>query len=73
MERTTDQDSVAFQADEAWIDAQLDALSARYPDEWIAARRCAVIDHDADLGHLLNRVSDLAHTCVQFIHQPAPR
>jgi hypothetical protein len=73
MQRTADQDAVFFQADEAWIDTHLDALSARYPDEWIAVRQRAVIGHDPDLGHLLNQVSDLALTCVQFIHAPAPR
>jgi len=73
MQRTADQDAISFQADEAWIDAHLDTLSTHYPDEWIAVRQRAVIDHDADLGHLLNRLSNLALICVQFIHAPAPR
>jgi len=56
-----------FEADHVWIGKNLAALLASHPDQWIAVKNCQVIVSDPDLDGLLSRLTDPAHTCVEFI------
>jgi hypothetical protein len=72
MEDNMVDDTVAFEADREWIDAHIDILVQQYADYWIAVRNRRVIASEADLGALLGKVPDLAHTCVEFVSRQRP-
>jgi hypothetical protein len=61
-------ETLAFEADRTWIDANLSTLMREHAEHWIAVKDGRVIASEADLGELLSKVPDLAHTCVEFIN-----
>lgn len=63
----------AFDLDQQWIADHYDELAGQHAEEWIAVRGQQVIAHDSDLSRLLSQLSDLEHTCVEFIDRQAPR
>ncbi len=56
-----------LQADHMWVKENLETLLEQYTDQWIAVKRGKVIASDPDLGGLLSKLLDPAHTCVEFI------
>ena len=56
-----------FEADHAWVNEHLEQLQAAYLDQWIAVENGHVLDSDPDLMALKGRLTDPAHTCVEFI------
>jgi hypothetical protein len=62
-------ETLAFEADREWIDANLNVLRNQYADHWIAVKDGNVIACAADLGALLSQVPDLAHTCIEFVSE----
>jgi hypothetical protein len=65
-EQLTDE-LLAFEADHAWVNENLKTLLEQYADQWIAVKNGQVIASDPDLAGLLSKLSDPAHTCVEFI------
>lgn len=62
---------LAFEADHVWVSENLETLLKQYADQWIAVKGGKVIASDPDLAGLLSKLSDPAHTCVEFItHEP---
>jgi len=62
---------LAFEADHTWVNENLETLLQQYSDQWIAVKNGQVIASDPDLGGLLSKLRDPAHTCVEFItHDP---
>jgi hypothetical protein len=65
-------ETLAFEADRAWIAANVTTLVREHAEHWIAVKDGRVIVSAVDLGEMLSRVPDLAHTCIEFINsQPA--
>ena len=64
--KLTDQ-LLAFEADYLWIDENLETLLKQYADQWVAVKNGQVIASDPDLTELISKLSDPAHTCVEFI------
>ena len=61
----------AFEADHVWVSENLQMLLEQYPEQWIAVKDGKVIASDSDLARLLSKLSNPAHTCVEFItHEP---
>jgi hypothetical protein len=58
---------LTFEADHAWINENLETLLAQYADQWIAVKNGQVVASDPDLTGLLSKLSDSAHTCVEYI------
>ena len=58
---------LAFEADHTWVSENLETLLSRYADQWIAVKDGKVIANDPDLAGLLSKLTDPAHTCVEFI------
>ena len=58
---------LAFEADHVWVSENLKMLLEQYADQWIAVNNGKVIASDPDLSGLLSKLSDPAHTCVEFI------
>ncbi|MCL4504643.1 MAG: DUF5678 domain-containing protein [Chloroflexi bacterium] len=65
-------ETIAFEADRAWIDEHIAVLVEQFADHWIAVKGGRIIASEADLGELLGKVADLAHTCVEFIDGHLP-
>lgn len=57
----------AFEADHVWVSERREWLLRQYPDQWIAVKEGRVIASDPDLLALRSRLSDPAHTCIEFI------
>ncbi len=65
-------ETIAFEADRAWIDEHIATLVEHFANHWIAVKGGRVIASEADLGALLSKITDLAHTCIEYIDgQPA--
>ena len=58
---------LAFEADHVWISENLKTLLEQYAEQWIAVKDGKVIASDSDLTGLLSKLSDPAHTCIEFI------
>jgi hypothetical protein len=58
---------LAFEADHLWINENLETLLEQYAEQWIAVENGKVIANDPDLAGLISKLSDPAHTCVDFI------
>lgn len=58
---------LAFEADHVWVNENLRTLLEQYTDQWIGVKNGQVIASDPDLAGLLSKLSDPAHTCVEFI------
>lgn len=58
---------LGFEADYVWISQNMETLLKRYADQWIAVKDGQVIATEPDFSALLRKLSDPAHTCVQFI------
>jgi hypothetical protein len=58
---------LAFEADHTWINENLETLLDQYADQWIAVKNGQVLANDPDLTGLLSKLSDPAHTCVEYI------
>lgn len=67
MKHQLSQALLAFAADHAWVHQNLESLLAHYADQWIAVANGQVIASDPDLEVLVSKLTDPAHTCVQFI------
>ena len=59
---------LAFEADHVWVSENLKTLLEQYAEQWIAVKDGKVIASDPDLTGLLSKLSDPAHTCVEFIN-----
>lgn len=58
---------LAFEADHLWINENLETLLEQYAEQWIAVENGKVTASDSDLAGLISKLSDPAHTCVEFI------
>ncbi len=58
---------LAFEADHVWVSENLETLLEEYADQWIAVKDKKVIASDPALAGLLSKLSEPAHTCVEFI------
>jgi|SRR5712691_9656004 hypothetical protein len=58
-----------FTADHQWIEENRKALLKQYPDQWIAVKDGLVIASDPELSSLRSRLSDPAHTSVEFLNR----
>ena len=65
-------ETIAFEADRTWIDEHIAVLVDQFADHWIAVKGGRIIAGEADLGELLAKITDLEHTCIEFIdgHRP---
>jgi len=57
----------SFEDDHSWVDANRDELIRDYPSQWIAVRGGRVVSSHPDLDALLSKLSDAAHTAVEFV------
>ena len=60
-------ESTAFEFDRAWIDSHIGVLAENFADHWIAVKGGRVVASEVDLGELVHKLPDLAHTCVEYI------
>ena len=67
MKEQLSDELLEFEADHVWINENLEALLERYTDQWIGVRNRQVVTSDPELEGLLSKLSDPAHTCVEFI------
>ncbi len=67
MKEQLSDELLEFEADHVWISENLEALLERYTDQWIGVRNRQVVTSDPELEGLLSKLSDPAHTCVEFI------
>ena len=58
---------LAFEADHAWINENMETLLKQYADQWIGVKNRKVIASDLDLATLLSKLPDPTHTCVEFV------
>jgi transcriptional regulator with XRE-family HTH domain len=66
--RSTDRDELlVFEGDHAWINENKKRLGEQYPEQWIGVKNCTVIASAPEFEALLSKLSDPAHTCVEFI------
>jgi hypothetical protein len=65
---TTFDEIATFEVDREWIDRHMPLLVDQFADHWIAVKHECVIASEVDLGELLNKLPDLAHTCIEFIN-----
>ena len=65
---TTLDETITFEVDREWIDHHMPLLAEQFADHWIAVKHERVIASEVDLGELLNKLPDLAHTCIEFIN-----
>jgi hypothetical protein len=72
MNNDVQDEMVDFEADRQWIDAHIEMLAKQYADHWIAVKGRKVIASEPDLGALLGKLPDLAHTCVEFVSAQQP-
>ncbi len=56
-----------FESDHIWVYENFDDLFEKYADQWIGVRNYQVIASDSDLMRLRNKLSNPAHTCIEFI------
>ena len=61
-------EAAIFEVDRQWIDRHMHLLVDQFSDHWIAVKHERVIASEVDLSELLNKLPDLAHTCVEFIN-----
>lgn len=57
---------LSFEADHIQVSENPKTLLEQYADQWIAVKDGKVIASDPDLTGLLSKLSDPAHTCVEF-------
>jgi len=57
----------AFAEDHIWVSGHLDSLLDKYAEQWIAVKNRRVIASDIDLMLLREKLTDPAHTCIQFV------
>ena len=55
----------AFEEDHVWASENLELLLSQYADQWIAVQDGQVIA--SDLATLQRKLTDPAHTCVEFV------
>ena len=67
MNKQLTDELVAFEADHLWVNENLETLLERYADQWIAVKHKQVIANDPGLTGVISKLSDPAHTCVEFI------
>ncbi len=67
MKEQLSDELLEFEADHVWLNENLEALLERYTDQWIGVRNRQVVTSDPELEGLLSKLSDPAHTCVEFI------
>jgi len=58
---------LAFESDHIWVHENFDDLLKKYPDQWIAVKDHRVIASGPDLSELREKLSDPAHTCIEFV------
>lgn len=67
MKKELSRQLLAFEADHAWVNENMETLLKNYADQWIGVKNGKVIASDPDLTTLLSKLPDPAHTCVEFI------
>src|SRR5438105_240287 len=67
MNERLDRELRQFTADHEWIEGNRETLLKQYADQWIAVKDGQVIASDPDLSSLRSRLSDPAHTSIQFL------
>ena len=60
---------IAFSNDHLWIKNNFNSLLKKYSNQWIAVKNCKVIANDPDLTSLKTKLTDAAHTCVEYVTQ----
>jgi hypothetical protein len=61
----------AFADDHTWVNDNLDSLLDKYAEQWIAVKNRRVIASDVDLMRLREKLTQPAHTCIEFVtHEP---
>ena len=63
-----------FKENNRWIIDNYDNLSVKFKDEWVAVMNLKVLDHDADLKKLVERVKakhvgDYKQIAVEYISE----
>jgi len=58
---------LAFAQDHIWVNEHLESLLEEYAEQWIAVKNRQVIASDVDLMRLREKISDPAHTCIEFV------
>jgi hypothetical protein len=57
----------AFADDHTWVNDNLDSLLDKYAEQWIAVKNRRVIASDVDLMLLREKLTEPAHTCIEFV------
>jgi len=57
----------AFAQDHTWVSEHLESLLDKYAEQWIAVKNRRVIASDVDLMRLREKITDPAHTCIEFV------
>ncbi len=58
---------LSIQNDYVWLNENFDKLVKNYTDQWIAIKNSIVIASDPDFNGLLSKLTDSAHTVVEFV------
>jgi hypothetical protein len=67
MNEPQSRELLQFTADHVWIDQNRETLLKQYANQWVAVKDEQVIASDPELPGLLSRLSDPAHTCIEFL------
>ena len=67
MKKELTNELLAFEADHAWVNENMETLLKNYADQWIGVKNGKVIASDPDLSVLVSKLPDPANTCVDFI------
>ncbi len=57
----------AFAEEHKWLKAHLESLLDKYAEQWVAVKNQRVIANDVDLMLLREKLTNPAHTCVEFV------
>ncbi|MBC8230360.1 hypothetical protein H8E77_12505 [bacterium] len=60
---------LAFESDYIWVHENFDALVKKYAEQWIAVKEHQVIATAPEFLTLLDKLSDPAHICIEFVTQ----
>jgi len=57
----------SFESEHIWLEEHRAFLLEKYSDQWVAVRSGQVIASCPDFSELLSKLSDPAHTCIEYI------
>jgi len=67
MENQLIKELQTYQNDNIWLNDNFNKLVQKYPDQWVAIKNNTVIASDPVFSGLLSKLTDSAHTVVEFI------